>query len=110
MVRFFGFDPLDYYGHLKAIKNIHKILKIGGKFYFSVPIGKQRIEFNAHRVFSISYLLELFEDKFELNSFSYVDDKGDFFENAEIIQTEIDRNYGCSYGCGIFELTKKISL
>jgi SAM-dependent methyltransferase len=40
-------DPIDAKGHIKAIGNIFKILKPGGKFYFSVPIGKQRIEFNA---------------------------------------------------------------
>ena len=52
-------DPIDYYGHEKGISNIYKILKPGGKFYFSSPIGKQRIEFNAHRVFSIEYLLKM---------------------------------------------------
>jgi len=100
-------DPVDYDGHLKAITNITKILKPYGKFYFSVPIGKQRIEFNAHRVFSVKYLLELFEDNFTLDSFSFVDDKGDILENVELNQTEIEKNYGCYYGCGIFELTKK---
>jgi len=99
-------DPIDYNGHLKALENITRMLQTGGKFYFSVPIGSQRIEFNAHRVFSVRYLLDIFNEKFNLNSFSYVDDKGDFFENVETNQLEIDKNYGCNYGCGIFELTK----
>ena len=99
-------DPVDYFGHIKAIENIYKILQTGGKFYFSVPIGSQRIEFNAHRVFSVRYLLDLFDGKFSLNSFSYIDDKGDFFENVEISEKEIDRNFNCNFGCGIFELTK----
>jgi hypothetical protein len=100
-------DPIDYYGYLKAIVNITKILQTGGIFYFSVPIGEQRIEFNAHRVFSVSYLLDLFNENFTIESFSYVNDRGDFFENVELNQKEIDRNYGCNYGCGIFELIKK---
>jgi SAM-dependent methyltransferase len=99
-------DPIDYYGHLKGINNIYKILKPGGKFYFSVPVGPQRIEFNAQRVFAISYLLSIFKDKFIINSFSYVNDKGDLFENCQLQQTEIDNNFNCNYGCGIFELTK----
>ena len=69
-------------------------------------IGSQRIEFNAHRVFSIQYLLDILKDKFYLNSFSYVDDKGDFFENIELTEKEIETNFRCNYGCGIFELTK----
>lgn len=100
-------DPVDYFGYIKAIDNITRILQAGGKFYFSVPIGSQRIEFNAHRVFSVQYLLDLFSEKFRLNSFSYVNDKGDFFEEVELTKSETDRNFGCHYGCGIFELTKK---
>lgn len=100
-------DPIDYKGHLKAIGNISKILKKQGKFYFSVPIGSQRIEFNAHRVFSVSYLLDILKDKFVLNSFSYIDDGGNFFENVELTQKGIDTNFGCQYGCGLFILTKK---
>jgi cyclopropane fatty-acyl-phospholipid synthase-like methyltransferase len=100
-------DPVDYFGYLKAIDNITRMLQPGGKFYFSVPIGSQRIEFNAHRVFSVRYLIDLFRENFILNSFSYIDDKGDFFEEVNMDQTEIDRNWGCKYGCGIFELSKR---
>ena len=99
-------DPIDYFGHLKAIKNITSILKKGGVFYFSVPIGKQRIEFNAHRVFSVKYLLGLFEEDYSLVSFSYVNDAGDFFENVELSDSGVSANFGCSYGCGIFKLLK----
>jgi SAM-dependent methyltransferase len=100
-------DPVDYFGYIKAINNISKILKNRGYFYFSVPIGPQRIEFNAHRVFSISYLLEILSQKFDINSFSYVDDKGDFFENVELTMENVKSNFNCHYGCGIFTLIKK---
>jgi SAM-dependent methyltransferase len=100
-------DPIDYYGHLKAIQNITKILKTGGSFYFSVPIGLQRIEFNAHRVFTLSYLIEIITNEYEVNSFSYVDDNGNFFENVDMNPENIKGNYGCIYGCGIFHLIKK---
>lgn len=99
-------DPVDYFGHLKALKNITSILKKGGVFYFSVPIGKQRIEFNAHRVFSVKYLLGLFEKDYSLVSFSYVNDAGDFFEKIELSDGDVSANFGCSYGCGIFKLLK----
>tara|TARA_B110000879_G_C11133338_1_gene497022 strand:- start:579 stop:1367 length:789 start_codon:yes stop_codon:yes gene_type:complete len=99
-------DPIDIDGHLKAINNIHSILKPNGKFYFSVPIGKQRIEFNAHRVFNISYLQKIFDQKFRIDYFSYVDDRGDLFENMSLDENSIASNFNCFYGCGIFELTK----
>lgn len=100
-------DPIDYFGYLKAIHNLGQILKPGGKFYFSVPIGPQRIEFNAHRVFSIAYVLQLFSEKFVLDQFSYVDDTGDIFEDVTLTKDAIDKNFGCWYGCGIFEFTKR---
>ena len=100
-------DIIDYFGHIKALNNIAKILKKGGKFYFSAPIGKQRIEFNAHRVFSVSYLIKLLTDKYNIDSFSYVNDEGILFKNVAISDVDVQSNYGCSYGCGIFEMTKK---
>lgn len=100
-------DPIDYWGHIKGIQNITEILKKGGRFYFSVPIGSQRIEFNAHRIFSIKYLLDILKDSFEVAGFSYVDDNGDFYENITLSEKSIDSNFNCNQGCGIFELIKK---
>ena len=71
-----------------------------------MPIGPQRLEFNAHRVFSILYIIDLFKNKYRIDSFSYVDDKGDLHENVELSSDDIANNYGCHYGCGIFEMTK----
>jgi len=99
-------DPLNYDGYLAGLNNLHQILKKGGKFYFSVPIGPQRIEFNAHRVFSFSYLLECFADKYHIDQFSFVDDKGNLHENIPITDAEAQNNFGCLFGCGIFEMTK----
>jgi len=100
-------DPIDYFGYLKAINNITKILKRGGTFYFSVPIGPQRIEFNAHRVFSMEYLKSILLQDYEIKSFSYVDDDGNFYENTELAKDNVKSNFGCQYGCGIFTLIKK---
>jgi hypothetical protein len=99
-------DNLDFNGHLKGLSNITDILVGGGKFYFSVPIGSQRIEFNAHRVFSIKYLVELLETNYRIDAFSYVDDKGDLQSDVALGPSEVKNNFDCNYGCGIFELTK----
>ena len=76
-------------------------------FYFSVPIGEQRIEFNAHRVFSIDYLIGIFSKNYTVKTFSYVDDNGDLYKNMALEAEKTKVNYGCSWGCGIFELVKK---
>lgn len=99
-------DPVNYDGYLLGLNNLHQILKKGGKFYFSVPIGPQRIEFDAHRVFSITYLLELFAGKYQIDHFSFVDDHGDLHENSTITNINKQNNFGCVCGCGIFEMTK----
>ncbi|MDR2562945.1 MAG: DUF268 domain-containing protein [Prevotellaceae bacterium] len=100
-------DKIDVNGHLKCLANIYKMLLLGGQFYFSVPIGKQCTAFNAHRIFSLDYLLNIFKDQYNIQSFSYVDDKGDFFENAELTLENVNTSFNCLYGCGIFELIKK---
>jgi SAM-dependent methyltransferase len=99
-------DKIDPEGYLLGLNNIHKILRRRGKFYFSVPVGPQRIEFNAHRVFGMKYLFQLLSERYDINGFSFVDDDGDLHENATL-EKNIENNCGCNFGCGIFELTKK---
>ena len=99
-------DTIDSDGYLHGLNNLYRALKPGGKFYFSVPIGPQRIEFNAHRVFAVNHLLALFEGKYVVDQFSYVDDLGDLHENAPLTTQGAHSNFDCNYGCGIFEMTK----
>ena len=98
-------DPVDFEGHLKGVDNLKRVLAPGGKLYLSVPIGPQRIEFNAHRVFAVATLLDLVSDM-RVEAFSYVDDRGDLHENAALDAAAVAANFGCRYGCGILELTK----
>lgn len=101
-------DPIDYSGHIKALENIHSILKPGGIFYFSTPIGeKQSIQFNAHRIFHVSYLLDLLKNKYQIQSLSYIDDNDNLITNADHTnQSLVEKNFGCRHGCVIFELIK----
>jgi hypothetical protein len=98
-------DPVDFEGHLKGLANLKRLVSAGGKLYLSVPIGPQRIEFNAHRVFALDTLLSLVSD-FRVDAFSYVDDKGDLHENVALAKDAVAKNFGCRYGCGILELTR----
>lgn len=104
-------DPINYNGHIIGLENLNKLLKPNGKLYLSVPIGiPQRIEFHAHRIFSLSYLLGQFEGKYRIDNFSYINDEGDLYENMSLTEKDIKDNFGCkgdgTNGCGIFEMTK----
>jgi len=100
-------DPVNVNGHIRGLKNITGMLKPGGRLYLSTVIGSQRIEFDAHRVFSVRYLLELVQADYDIECFSYIDDNNNFFPSAELTEKNIDNNFNCHYGCGIFELIKK---
>lgn len=99
-------DPINFDGHLIGLRNMTKVLSKNGTFYFSVPIGQQRIEYNAHRVFSVSYLLKILSEDFTVKQFSYVDDNGELHKNVELTKAKIESSFNCHYGCGIFELIK----
>ena len=44
-------DPIDSRGYKRGIANMAKLIKPGGRFYLSTPIGQERVEFNSHWVF-----------------------------------------------------------
>jgi hypothetical protein len=94
-------DPIDPRGHLKFMDSLQRVVAYGGRLYFSVPIGLERLEFNAHRIFSVDTVLAQF-DALRLLSFSYVDDAGRLHEN--VLKTDVPRGTEC--GCGLFEFTK----
>jgi hypothetical protein len=99
-------DLVCYDGHLKGFSAMTKMLKKGGILYLSVPLGQQRIEFHAHRVFSLSYLVDMVEPDYEILHFSYIDDDSNLYPNV-LIKDGITNNFGCQFGCAIFELKKK---
>ena len=97
-------DPMDINGDIKAIKELQRVVKTGGSLLFVVPVGKPRIEFNAHRIYDYNTIINAF-DGMILKEFSLVPDD---FENvgyitnpsAEIIEKQ-------NWGCGCFWFIKK---
>lgn len=94
-------DPLDPMGTKKAATELARCLAKGGNLYFSLPVGKPRLCFNAHRIHSPKQILEYFKG-LELVEFSGSDDKKRFCENLEI-----DTLSDCRNACGMFWFTKK---
>jgi hypothetical protein len=56
-------DPLDPNGDIKAVKQVHCMIKPGGLFFLGLPTSGDNssyIEFNAHRVYGYKRLNKLF--------------------------------------------------
>lgn len=99
-------DSVNVDGHIKGLKKISEYLACDGVLYFSVPIGPQQVCFNAHRIFSIKYILNWLDKDFEILNFSYIDDFGNLYEDVSLIQEKSSNNFDCNYGCGIFIVRK----
>jgi hypothetical protein len=97
-------DPVDPEACFTCFKNIQKKLKKGGRLYISVPIGKERVEFNAHRIFYASTIVKCF-DALHLEEFSCAS-QGKIEYNADIYKYDNDLHNG-EYRYGLFYFVKK---
>ena len=52
-------DPIDTKGFERGLVNMAGLLRKDGVFYLSVPIGIDRVEFNAHRIFDPRVIVNL---------------------------------------------------
>lgn len=93
-------DPIAPRAHLDFMASLARVLKPGGRLYFGIPIGRERLEFNAHRILSPSSVMNAFAG-LELVSFAAIGDDGKFHADAR--PSEMAQ---ASYGCGLFEFTK----
>lgn len=93
-------DPINPHGSFLAATELQRVLQPGGRLFLSVPVGRERVCFNAHRVFSPSTVRDFFR-KLRLRAFSLVDDTGRFNE-----EVPPEAAAGLEYGCGLFEFVK----
>lgn len=96
-------DPIDPDGDLKAMRELQRVLSLGGNLLFVVPIGRPKVVFNAHRVYSYEQIIKYFE-VLKLKEFSLIPDNGQetgIIKNAskELADTQ-------NYGCGCFWFIK----
>jgi hypothetical protein len=103
-------DPLDIDGWKKGIDSLVRILKPGGTLMVAVPIsGRQRIEFDAHRVFEVATVVDYATGQgLDFTEFAYVDDQGDMHHCSLPLDLAKKRQLGeLSYGCGCFVFRKR---
>lgn len=101
-------DPLDPDGWRRGFDNLGRILRTGGTLYLSVPLGRQqRVEFDAHRIFSLPFVLtQMVADRYRLDRFAYVDDAGELHRDVDVTTAAAERSFDLHMGCGILILTK----
>jgi SAM-dependent methyltransferase len=90
-------DPLDPNGSEKAIEELKRVLAPSGHLYLSVPIGDHNmVAFNAGRVFSLEYFMELVKPLMVVEQRFIVDESfQDTYESKPMFRTT-----------GLFELIK----
>ena len=66
-------DGIDPRGHERGLARLKEIVEPGGRLYFSTPVGRECVEFNAHRVFAAARLCEWFRDGWEIERGAVLD-------------------------------------
>ncbi len=96
-------DIMDPDGDLKAMRELRRVLAPGGQLLLVVPVGRPRIQFNAHRIYSYRQIAEQFAE-LEPRQFALLPDRavgGGLIINASAAQADAQR-----YGCGCFWFRK----
>jgi SAM-dependent methyltransferase len=89
-------DPIDPRGDLKAMRELSRVLAPGGSLLFVVPVGRPRVNFNAHRVYRVEQVVESFPG-LELKEFTLIPDEGPMVANAPPALAAEQ-----AWGCGCF--------
>jgi hypothetical protein len=96
-------DPIDPDGDLTAARELSRVTARGGNLLFVVPVGKPRIQFNAHRIYSYRMVLDMFPD-LVLKEFSLIPDNA--LTQGMIYDATEEESDAQHYGCGCFWFTK----
>ena len=96
-------DPIDPEGDLKAISELTRVLAIGGNLLFVVPLGKPKIVFNAHRIYSKDQVLSYFSG-LKLKEFVLIPDNSK--DGHLVVNPSVKLLNKQVYGCGCFWFRK----
>jgi SAM-dependent methyltransferase len=94
-------DPVDPDGFEKAARELVRVLQPGGILLLGTPIGRERLCFDAHRVFDPRTVVKLFQS-LVLEEFRMVNDSGSLCHPG----TTFEEARKFRYGCGLFLFNK----
>ena len=103
-------DPIDPRGYERGFVNMAALLKKDGVFYLSVPIGIDRVEFNAHRVFDPRSIVKLATQHSLRLSAMTVIHPGGRIETIALDEARLFSLAGQRYALGIFVFQKRPGL
>lgn len=91
-------DPLDPEGDLNAAQELMRVLQPGGTLLVVVPVGRPRIVYNSHRIYSSAAVIDAFRG-LDLREFSLIKDAGstEVFVRGASMKRADKQLYGC--GC-----------
>jgi SAM-dependent methyltransferase len=94
-------DPIDQDGWKKGLSSLARLVRPGGGLWLSVPIGMQRVEFNAHRVFAPKTIDDEAKlHQLRLAEFHFWEGEGLYQSNS--IESDFRRLARINYALGIF--------
>jgi SAM-dependent methyltransferase len=98
-------DAVDPQGFHKAAQELVRVLAPGGMLLLGTPVGRERLCFDAHRIFDPQTVLDACAP-LRLVEFSLIDDAAHgVFHGASF-----DQARRCRYGCGLFLLKNEPSI
>ena len=92
-------DPLNPDADLRAMAELQRVVAPGGTLLFVVPVGRPRIEFNAHRVYGFQHVREQFAE-LRLRQFAMVPTAA--ADGGLVIDPPIEQVADEEYACGCF--------
>lgn len=93
-------DPLDVRGTARACAELERVVAVGGNLYLSLPIGRPRVDFNAHRVHTPVQVQEYFP-ALTLVSLDAVMDDSSYVADCDPVELATQE-----YACGMFVFTR----
>lgn len=100
-------DPIDPEGFQHGLANMAALLKKHGVFYLSVPIGIERVEFNANRILDPRTVVKAAAQHGLVLSSLTVIRPGMVIETIAPDETQFAKLAGQRYALGIFEFQKR---
>lgn len=93
-------DAIDAAGSIKAARELQRVLATGGMLFLSTPVGRERVCFNAGRIFAPESIPAMLPE-LEVVEFSFVDDAGRFLQKQPLAAAK-----DSEYGCGMYVFRK----